>query len=204
MKRVIALWAILTMVASCIEDTLVSRIEEGEEPGLTHYYLYFASTGSGRDIIRVRWIIDSESHNHAKITDYIFESNGIRIKEMSADGPVRAELVAGKDLKVKTISEYLLATTDSGERLVPPAPDKALTNLQRCDLHTLINLLARERPPIKPTDEQPGAGQPAINPADKPPVKDKPSTNKRPNKPVDATASSPVVKPASVAPTHHL
>jgi hypothetical protein len=148
MKALIALYLMFTISAFCRDETLVSSYEEGEEPGLTHYYFYFTEAGSNREIKRVRWVVDDETSNKAKVTDFIFEIGGIRIKEMAGVGAAREKLVGGKDAELVTTADCLITAMDTGNMLAPPLPDKNLTNAQRSQLHTLIGLLAHDRLPL--------------------------------------------------------
>jgi len=174
MKTIIALYLMFTVSAFCSNDTLVSALEDGEEPGLTHYYFFYAESGLSKNIVRVRWVIDSDLRNSAKVTDFVLGGDGIRVKNMEGAAASRSKLIEGKDAELVTKSEYLISTKDSEHMLIPVPPEEGLTEEQRCDLATLITLLARDRPPLPKSGEPAGAGQPAPRPETKPEGNDKP------------------------------
>lgn len=119
--------------------------EEGEDATSTHYYFFFSD---GDSIQRVRWVWNGGAQNAPTVTEYEFESDGIRVRHMKGRRDDIKDLVKGREAKLELVSQYLLTCKSSKETLIPPKPDTALTDAQRVDLYNLISLLAKNRKPL--------------------------------------------------------
>ncbi len=142
---VIASFIFLASWATAKEIPWTHSREVGEDATSTHYYFYLSN---GASIERVRWVTNGGAQNAPTVTEYLLGSGKITIREMQGKRDDINALVAGKEAALTLISEYSIGVKDSSRMLVPPAPDKSLTDRQRVDLANLINLLSAERKPI--------------------------------------------------------
>lgn len=118
--------------------------EEGEDATSTHYYFYHSN---GESVERVRWVWNGGAQNAPTVTEYILGSGKITIRQLVGKREAISALIAGKEAELELKEEYSLIAKDSSEMLVPPPPDKSLTDKQRTDMKNLIDLLAKERRP---------------------------------------------------------
>jgi hypothetical protein len=127
--------------------------EEGEDATSTHYYF-------GESVQRIRWVWNGGAQNAPTVTEYILDSGQITIRQLVGKRESAGALTAGKDADLELKEEYSITAKDSSQMLIPPPPDKSLTDKQRTDLKNLIDLLAKERKPCPKKAEQSADGPP--------------------------------------------
>lgn len=153
---ILTLIALVSHLRADVEWT--HRAGEGEDATSAFYY-YYQSDGDA--VERVRSVWNGGAQNPPTVTEYIFESGGIRVRHLKGSREQVDDLVNGKECKVEVVREYFIKNANSNEILLPSAPEKHLSDQQRGDLSNLIYLLAKERKPIeKSKAEQAGTGQP--------------------------------------------
>jgi hypothetical protein len=130
-------------------DTKWTHYLEGGEDATSTFYHFF-NGGPNGPITKIRWVWNGGAQKLPTITDYHIGAGAIRIKKMTAARSALPELIAGRDAKFEITLDYTLSCKDSKHMLVPPGPDKHLTDHQRIDLYNLISLLAMEKRPIEP------------------------------------------------------
>lgn len=131
--------------------------EEGEDATSTHYYFY---QSNGDSVERIRWVWNGGAQNAPTVMEYILDSGKITIRRLVGKRESVSALIAGKEAPLELKEEYSITTKDSSQMLVPPPPDKSLTDKQRTDLYNIINLLAKERKPCSKKAEQGADGNP--------------------------------------------
>lgn len=131
--------------------------EEGEDATSTHYYFY---QSNGDSVQRIRWVWNGGAQNAPTITEYILDSGKITIRQLLGKRDSVGALIAGKEAILELKEEYSITAKDSSQMLIPPPPDKSLTDKQRTDLKNLTDLLAKERKPCAKRAEQGADGNP--------------------------------------------
>lgn len=122
--------------------------EEGEDATSTHYYFFFSN---GDSIQRVRWVWNGGAQNSPTVTEYKFESGGLRVSHMKGSRDDISDLVKGREAKLTLVSQYFLICKSDKEMLIPPKPDVTLSDVQRVDIYNLVSLLAKDRKPLAKT-----------------------------------------------------
>ena len=130
---------------------------EGEDATSTHYYFF---QSNGERVERIRWVWNGGAQNAPTVTEYLLESGKITIRHLVGKRDSVGALTAGKEAALELKSEYSITAKDSSQMLIPPPPDKSLTDKQRIDLMNLIDLLAKERKPRVKRAEQGADGNP--------------------------------------------
>ncbi|WP_050026127.1 hypothetical protein [Verrucomicrobium sp. BvORR034] len=151
MKWVVAaLFMILADVSMvrAAEGDKVYLLEEGEDATSTHYYFLYCT---GDSVQRVRWIWNGEAQNDPTVTEYVIKGGTVRVSHLKGERDQLADLLAGKEPSLKTVSSYVLGPEkgyDKEGQILAPAgkAEQALTAQQRVDLSNLLEILARERP----------------------------------------------------------
>ena len=156
---VAAAFAACCCSAKDIAWTHVAR--EGEDATSTHYYFY---QSNGERVERIRWVWNGGAQNAPTVTEYILDSGKITIRKLVGKRDSVGALIAGKEASMELKEEYSITAKDSSQMLIPPPPDKSLTDKQRTDLMNLIDLLAKERKPCAKKAEQGAAGKPPGSP----------------------------------------
>ena len=131
--------------------------EEGEDATSTHYYFYESNSES---VQRIRWVWNGGAQNAPTVTEYILGSGKITIRQLVGKRESVGALTAGKEADLELKEEYSITAKDSSQMLIPPPPDKSLTDKHRTDLKNLIDLLAKERKPCPEKAEQGADGNP--------------------------------------------
>ncbi len=148
MKSLLPLMSLLLLVTlSKAEDVKwTHRAEEGEDATSTHYYFFLTE---GDEVTRVRWVWNGGAQNKPEVTEFLLNEGGkITIRTSVADRTHVEALVAGKEAPLTKKRDYSIITADTSRMLIPPPPDKTLTDEQRIDIYNLISLLAKARKPI--------------------------------------------------------
>ena len=163
MKPLLAVIAALIsfpfVVASGAEWTY--HAEEGEDATSTHYYFF---ESNGESVQRVRWVWNGGAQNPPTVTEYLLGAGEITVRHLIGKRDDIPALVAGRDAKLEVKTEYSIIAKSTAEMLLPAPPAKVLSETQRVDLKNLIDLLAKERKPMKSK-----AQQVAPSDGDKPP-----------------------------------
>lgn len=123
------------------------KITEGEDATSSFYYFY---QSNGYMVERVWSVWNGGAQNPPEVTDYKFETGGIRIRHLKGTREQRHDLVNGRECNTEVVSEYVLKNGSSDAILVPADSDKPLSDSQRSDLSNLIDLLAKDRKLIVP------------------------------------------------------
>jgi hypothetical protein len=148
MNKPLSVFIIATVVAAstCAAKDIewTHTAEEGEDATSTHYYFY---ESNGDSIERIRWVWNGGAQNAPTVKEYILGSGKITIRELVGKRESIAALTAGMDAALELKEEYSISVKDTSQMLVPPPPDKSLTDRQRIDLYNIISLLAKERKP---------------------------------------------------------
>lgn len=131
--------------------------EEGEDATSTHYYFY---QSNGDSVKRIRWVWNGGAQNAPTVTEYILGSGKITIRQLVGKRESVGALIAGKEATLELKGEYSIIAKDTSRMLVPPPPDKSLTDKQRIDLNNIIDLLAKDRKPCAMKAEQGADGKP--------------------------------------------
>ena len=160
MKALSVIIAVVFTAFSCTAKDIewTHTAEAGEDATSTHYYFY---QSNGDSVQRIRWVWNGGAQNAPTVTEYILDSGMITVRQLVGKRESVGILIAGKEAKLELKEEYSLAAKDSSQMLVPPPPDKTLTDKQRIDLKNLIDLLAKERKPRSKKAEQGGGGNSA-------------------------------------------
>jgi hypothetical protein len=155
MKSLSAIIAAIFAASSCAAKDIswTHTAEEGEDATSTHYYFY---QSNGDSIERIRWVWNGGAQNAPTVTDYILGSSKITIRHLVGKRESIVALIAGKEVDLELKKEYSITAKDTSQMLIPPPPDKFLTDKQRVDLKNVIDLLAKERKPRTKKAEQSG------------------------------------------------
>lgn len=135
-------------VVRAAEGDKVYLLEEGEDATSTHYYFLYCA---GDSVQRVRWVWNGGAQNDPTVTEYVIKGGTVRVSHLKGEREQLADLLAGKEPALKTVSSYVLGPEkgyDREDQILAPAgkADQALTAEQRVDLSNLLEILARERP----------------------------------------------------------
>lgn len=136
--------AMSTSWCSAKDNAWTHVSEEGEDATSTHYYFYYSN---GEAVERIRWVWNGGAQNAPTVTEYILGSGKITIRQHVGKREAISALIAGKEAKLELKEEYSIIAEGTSQMLVPPPPDKSLTDKQRIDLSNIIGLLAKERRP---------------------------------------------------------
>ena len=89
------------------------------------------------------------AQNPPTVTEYLLGSGKITVRHLVGKRADIPDLVAGRDSKLAIKDEYSIITKSTAEMLLPSPPATSLSDTQRIDLKNLIDLLAKERKPMK-------------------------------------------------------
>ena len=142
MLSIIVAAALATSWCSAKDIAWTHIAEEGEDATSTHYYFYHSN---GESVERVRWVWNGGAQNAPTVTEYTLGSGKITIRRLVGKRETVSALIKGKEAELELKEEYSIIAEGTSQMLVPPPPDKSLTDKQRIDLKNLIDLLAKER-----------------------------------------------------------
>jgi len=145
-----------TPIFAADEVAWTYKVVEGEDATSTHYYFYHSDGGR---IDRVRWVWNGGAQNAPKVTEFILGTGKFTIRHLVGKRESIPELIAGGEAPLEVKKEYSIVATHEDEMLLPPAPDKVLSEEQRVDLKNLIDLLACERKPFTTKPEPVGPSE---------------------------------------------
>lgn len=146
MKAFAIFLVVIAAVSSCSAKDIewTHTAEEGEDATSTHYYFY---QSNGDSVQHVRWVWNGGAQNAPTVTEYLLGAGKITIRHLVGKRESVEELIAGREAELELKSEYSITVKDTSQMLIPPAPDKSLTDIQRIDLKNIIDLLAKDRKP---------------------------------------------------------
>ena len=86
------------------------QAEEGED-ATSHSYCFYQS--NGESVERVRSVWNGGAQNPPTVTEYIFESGGIRIRHLKGNRAQVDDLVKGRECKLEMERDYIIKNSSS-------------------------------------------------------------------------------------------